>query len=49
MDLPSHGRGHRFEPCTAHQHLLSLINDLEDALGVFFSFKSSISAVYYFS
>ena len=47
--VTSHGRGHRFEPCTAHQHLLNVINDLEDALGVFFSFKSSISAVYYFS
>lgn len=45
----SHGRGHKFEPCTAHQQLLNVINDLEDALGVFFSFKSSIKTPYYYS
>ena len=45
----SHGRGHKFEPCTAHQQLLNVINDLEDALGVFFSFKSSIKRPYYYS
>ena len=47
--MSSHGRGHRFEPCTTHQHLLNVINNLEDALGVFFSFKSSINTVYYYS
>jgi hypothetical protein len=29
--------------------LLNVINDLEDALGVFFSFKSSIKTPYYYS
>jgi hypothetical protein len=28
---------------------LNIINDLEDALGVFFSFKSSIKTPYYYS
>jgi len=45
----SHGRGHRFEPCTSHQYLLNYFNELKAPQGAFFRFQSSIKRPYYYS